>query len=638
MTKKKAARGRAAKPKGAVRGLGGERDSEPGFERGPNRARRRNQGSGTRAARPTTGRKLPLWGTAVLLVQLGLMLTVFNPSAHNGGDTAGYVTLAHSLLERGTYTDLWHPTEPPHTKYPPVFPLLLAGAIGLGARTWAALKVVPALFTTLSVLAIYLWARDRRDAPFGAAVALLTAGSSALLWSSHWELSEPPFMAFTFLSLWAYDRMSGSGGLPRLGGLRDEAAGQPTTSTPPEERTNAAITVRSLALGGVFAGLAYFTRSAGLPLMVAAGTWLLLGRRRRAAVALICAVGLPALLWSLRGGQGTQYVSEFWMVDPYQPDLGRVGLGGLMLRVIQNAVGYATVHVPTGILGTRGALTAVMGVALFGLAAWGWGRRLRARPGVAEVFAPLYLGLILVWPEVWSGDRFALPLIPLLLFYAGELLVGLTAVRTPPARRVVLAVAIAVVALPALISWKRELRVASGCSALVRSEGGFACWGSRTQEFVQAAAWSRANLPNGVVVLSRKPRIFYVMSGVTSEVFPFTRDADRFLRAADSLGARYVIMDHLDAAASVYVGETLYRRGGAFCGLAGFGGEASGMPPTQMFGILPPELRATAEARDAGGGTVSIMLEACPADMTRPDPLAVPPVQSERIPLLAGFL
>jgi 4-amino-4-deoxy-L-arabinose transferase-like glycosyltransferase len=215
-----------------------------------------------------------MWGAAVVVVQVVLMMTVYTPMAHSGGDTAGYVTLAHSLLERGTYTDLWHPAQPPHTKYPPVFPALLAVAIALGARTWATLKIVPALFTPLSVLAIYLWARERRGAPVAAAVALLTAGCQAVLWASHWELSEPPFMAFTFVALWAYDR-AGKSAAPRW-----------------------------LVIGGVCAGLAYFTRSAGIPLMVAAVAWLALARRRVAAAALAVGVGLPAALWSRRGGAG----------------------------------------------------------------------------------------------------------------------------------------------------------------------------------------------------------------------------------------------------------------------------------------------------------------------------------------------
>ena len=581
-----------------------------------------SQRAGEKAAVGADSRwvRLPLWGAAVLVLQLGLMFSVFNRAAHNGGDTAGYVTLAHSLLEQGTYTDLWQPGQPPHTKYPPVFPALLAVAIMLGARTWAALKVVPALFTTLSVMAVYLWAKERRGALFGALVALLTAACNAVLWSSHWELSDPPFLALTFLSLWAYDR-----------------AFVPAPSVaPPARNPRLGHTGSWLAAGAVATGLAYFTRSAGLPLLVAAGVWLLVNKKVRAAVALTASVGGLALLWSLRGGQGAQYVSEFWMIDPYQPELGRVGLAGLVQRVIENAGSYITAHVPIGLTGLRaGVLAGLLGVVLFARAGWGWARRLRQRPGVAELFVPMYLGLILLWPQVWSGDRFALPLLPLLLFYSGEVILHLTERVPAPARKLVLGAAVAVLAFPALASWSREVRVGSGCSAVVRSEGAFACWGPRNTQFIQAALWSGAHLPEGSVVLSRKPRIFYVMSGVASQTFPFTKDGTRFLAIADSLGARYVVMDYLDAAASVYVANVVIQRGGAFCSLEGFG--QPGEAPTQLLGIVPPERRRATDTEEGADGTITVAMDRCPADLVRPIPLTEFSERSEEIPLLVGF-
>ena len=52
----------------------------------------------------------------------------------------------------------------------------------------------------------------------------------------------------------------------------------------------------------------------------------------------------------------------------------------------------------------------------------GWAMSWKVGRAVAEYFFPLYAGLILLWPEVWSGDRFALPLFPLILFYAASAL------------------------------------------------------------------------------------------------------------------------------------------------------------------------------------------------------------------------
>jgi hypothetical protein len=264
--------------------------------------------------------------------------------------------------------------------------------------------------------------------------------------------------------------------------------------------------------------------------------------------------------------------------------------------------------------------------------------RVRARPGVTELFVPMYLGLILLWPVVWSGDRFALPLIPILLCYTGERLLELAAPLQPVARRVALTAAVAVIALPSLRSWTREIAVEYRCNQFVRAQGSFACWGAPTQEYVAAATWSGANLPDGAIVLSRNPRVFYVMSGVVSEVFPFTQDVDRFLAGADSIGAGYVVLDYMDRTASMYVGNAVYRRSGTFCVLQQFGAGTGGVPPAQILGILPPDRRGAGASPEASAsGEVSVVLGACSPELARATPLAQVSVLTQEIPLLVGF-
>ena len=51
-----------------------------------------------------------------------VVVTTFNPAPHTGGDNAGYVSLAYTLLKNHAYTEIFDPAHLPHTKYPPVFP------------------------------------------------------------------------------------------------------------------------------------------------------------------------------------------------------------------------------------------------------------------------------------------------------------------------------------------------------------------------------------------------------------------------------------------------------------------------------------------------------------------------------------
>jgi hypothetical protein len=546
---------------------------------------------------------LPLAG-GVLVVQLMLAVAAFNPAPHTGGDNATYISLAHSLLENGTYTEVYDPAGLPHTKYPPVFPALLALWIAAGATTWTALKTTAVLFTAAATVLAFAWASERRGPLFGAGVAGLFAISSATVDASHWILSEPPFLAFTMLALWGFERAGRAEAGKRM--------------------------MPMLAVAGAATIAAYFTRSAGLPLLLAAAGWLALSRRWRALALFGAGAGLPILLWWLRSRSVDRpsYLGEFWMVNPYEPALGQVGLAGLFERFGNNLIGYATRHVPGGIVGAQGTWVAVLGTLLLALAAWGWFLSARDRAGVAEIFLPLYAGLILIWPEVWSGDRFALPLYPLLFFYAGDALLS-TRPRVGAGALVAAAVCAMMLVGPALAAWTRSISAARTCASATRAVGPFACWGGAVQEFVRMAMWSRTALPPGSAVLSRKPSIFYVMSGVPSRIFPFNPDTEVLFAEARATGARYVVIDQWDGQALRFVGEAVARRPGAFCSVGGFDPRA-GAAGTLILGMLldaPAENQAPAQ---------QISLVRCPPEMLGDIGSPIPDYSSSWIPLLSS--
>lgn len=227
------------------------------------------------------------------LLHLILALLAFDPTPHTGGDNAAYIALARSLIEGRGYLELWDPATLPHTVYPPAFPGLLALAMLLGLESWAALKL---LVVFISAAAVALTVVGLRRA-FGAGIALVVgavvAVSPGVVALSHWVLSDVPFWALTVLALWGFERLEAG------------------------ERGGLAVAVLATVL-------AYFTRSAGLPLVAVAALWLSLRRDWR-SLAVLAATLLPLiLLWWLRSQAqgGVEYVNQFWMVDPYRPELG----------------------------------------------------------------------------------------------------------------------------------------------------------------------------------------------------------------------------------------------------------------------------------------------------------------------------
>ncbi|MDH5761020.1 MAG: glycosyltransferase family 39 protein [Gemmatimonadota bacterium] len=553
--------------------------------------------------------KGPAWLQArwplVVVVALSTVAVIgaFNPAPHSGGDNAGYVSLAYSLLADGSYTDVYDPLGLPHSKYPPVFAGLLAVLMFLGARSWVALKSVAALSTVVAVSVTYLWARRRTTDWAGFGVAVVLAFSSAVVYYSHWILSDLPFVAFTMIALWSLEHWEFDEGRSR----------------------------GWLAVGALATGLAYFTRSAGLPLLVSVLAWFALRRRWRTLGVVGLALGIPALLWWARGtgADPGAYGSEFWLVDPYDPSLGRVGLVGLFARAWHNLLGYAGTHVPAGIMGRGAPGLPVLGWGLVILGVWGWASRARKGLGASELFFPMYAGLILLWPEVWSGDRFALPLFPLLFLYSWDAIARLVERWGRVGLGTAGAVTFLVVMVPSLLTWLGAARESSACGALTRSEGPFACSGPRFVSFVHAAEWSGANLPDGAAVLSRKPRTFFVMSGVPSRTFPFSEESGVLLAEAEAVGARYVLVDQLDNLALRYVGSAVRATPTAFCTIAGFAGPQG--RGSQLLGIVPESGWAESEAAATADG---VHLPPCDRTYVKSEVTEVDYSSSSRIPLL----
>lgn len=547
-----------------------------------------------------------LFLAGVLAVSTGVVVTSFNPAPHSGGDNAGYLSLAHGLLVDGAYTDAFDPEGLPHTKYPPVFPALLAILMSLGARSWVAFKATAAVSTVAAVGLTYLWAERRLGDVSAFAVGILLALSTAVVYYSHWILSDPVFLALTLASLAALERAS------------DEEAH-----------------VGWLAVGVAAAGLAFFTRQAGLPLVVAIVAWLSMGRRWRSLAATAVAIGVPALAWwwRARGVAVASYGDEFWMVNPYDPSLGTVGVIGLVPRALANLGSYVLTHGPGGIVGQSPPVVGLLGVGITTLAIGGWVLSVRVRVGPAELFFPLYAGLILLWPEVWAGDRFALPLYPLVFVYGAVALRELGTRLPTVASTLLTAAALLSLLLPAGRSWLDATREASACADVVLAGGAFGCYGPRIGAFVGAAEWMGGALPEGSVVMSRKPRHFYLLSGLPSRTFPFDEDPAAHLRVADAIGARYVLLDQWDGLASRYVGAAIGGNPGAYCYLGDLGHDTGAS--AQLFGIRTPDDRPTV----VGAPEAELQIGPCPADYLRETDRSYSPPSSgsPRVPLLDGL-
>jgi len=480
-----------------------------------------------------------------------LTLVTFLPQPHTGGDNAAYISLGQSLLTQFSYSSLWDPATPPHTQYPPVFPAILAAGMLVGLQPFASLKILISLMSAGAVAATFVWLRNRRRPVLALGIGVLLALSPGVLELAHWILSDVPFWFFTMLALWGFERLR------------------------PELRARFLMATAAVAL-------AYFTRSAGLPLLLAAFAWLSL-KRRWSQLAIVAATTIPlAFLWWLRARSqgGVDYISQFWFVNPYSPELGRIGLTDLFGRAAENAIKYVRIHMPILLTGRQNPAALLVSVGIYGLALAGWIRRMR-RPALTELFTPLYAGLLLIWPAVWSGERFLLPVLPLILFYAADMLVRLVHRVRRGATLAVAGAALATLIVMMLPAQADAVRASARCMVEYRTGDRYPCLPLAWRDWFAVAEWAGTAMPDEAVVLSRKPTLFHVIGGRRGLYYPMSPEPAELIRAARTAGARYIVLDHLDGLSQLYLAPAVTGRIQAFCIM-----HSSPIDDTVVLGIL----------------------------------------------------
>jgi hypothetical protein len=309
------------------------------------------------------------------------------PAAGYYHDDAIYIETAKSLAEGHGYRLLHLPEQPVQTKYPILLPALLA-AMWRFAPDFPAnvplLKLAPFLAAVL-----WFWVSWRLLSKWSVdaslPIVLLVAASPVSIFFSTTVLAESLLALFaTACLLW----LEGSD-------------------------------VRSAAVAGLFAALAFHSKTIGALMVIAGiGTYLLRRQWRQCAVfGLVCLVlCLPWTAWQVvhaRAGSVDTYNS----LNNYYKDwslLGRpvpeqLAVVGNNLVLIATSPMHFTGGSPRALTIVLCLVFAILG--LFGMIADVQEHRLQAR----HLYCGLYLGTILVWP--WPPLRFLWSILPFLVYF-----------------------------------------------------------------------------------------------------------------------------------------------------------------------------------------------------------------------------
>ena len=330
-------------------------------------------------------------------------------------DDGIYLVTAKALADGQGYRHTELPGEPYQTKYPILYPLLLAGI-------WRLCPTFPDNVSVVQIANSVLWGlgswvayrlmRRTWGLPWwlpagGVLIAFLNFGTLSVLETA---LSESLYFPLTMLALATVAR--GSSG---------SAAGAPLRRE----------TARGI-LAGLLAGATYLARGIGLTVWAAMLVHLALGRRWKALLATLLVGALVMGGWRAWCGRARQVNSQGPAAEALEYDLMDYGAwmprspGTLLWVAYQNtpAMSLAFLSIlaplppqwltaaPGG--GLAGGTPAYMGMALVaalvlvGLASvWQ-----RAKPAL-HLYLLFYVGVVLTWP--FSPWRFVMPILPILV-------------------------------------------------------------------------------------------------------------------------------------------------------------------------------------------------------------------------------
>lgn len=438
-----------------------------------------------------------------------LSLLLFDPKLFTGGDNAVYLNLAQSLAQGKGYKNLNQPGEPAHTQYPPGFPALLGLLMLVFGKSFVIMKFFIMLCGLFAFYLFYLISlRIFKEKYYLALATYLLV--PLIINYNHWILSEIPFLFANLATVYFVIRA--------------------------EEGKKGFYYPAFLC-----ANFAFFIRTTGIALIGAVLVYLIVRKKFREVLVFVGMFLILIIPWTIRNSHYSQaggYLDQFLAKNFYQPELGRIGIADFFIRIFNNFRLYFFTILPQSLFSAIEASWLLFLLGLVSLALLVYGFFIRRRNwSIFEFFLIFGLVVLLVWPEIWSSDRFLLPLLPILIIY---ILLGLTRLSARikyilPA----LGFFFILVNLWAIVS---QSRIAVSDNLQYLRGNRYAGYSPDWRRYFETIDWIKQNLPDDQVIMARKPEFVYLISGHKSFIYPYTTDPQTMRASIDQ--ADYILLDN----------------------------------------------------------------------------------------------
>lgn len=448
----------------------------------------------------------------------------FDSKIFLGGDNIYYYNLGKALAEGKGYVTLNEPGTPPATHYPPGYPAIISLAMLLVSQKIVVIKMVNGVFMLGSAIGcFYLFDKLSSNAHLVFVSVLLMVLNAEILEGSTIMMSEIPFLFFTLLALIFFIKT----------------------------KTHTSLFKQPTFYGFVLClAISCYIRTIGIALAAGFIAYLFLRKEWRYLFSATSGFLVLMLPWTIRNYLlgSNSYIQAFLAANPYRPELGTIGWSDLVYRIAENFQRYLTTEIPYGLfpflrneLSSFPIMNWILGIVVILLIMYGL-YHLQSHSQLIGLYLVFYFGILLLWPSVWYGSRFILPVLPLLLFLCLFGLHQLISAVAGSIKNTVIEwhplylLVIMIFFIPGL----QGLHVEAGLPYLPN-------W----REYISVAKWAQEHTPEEAVISCRKPAIFYLFSERKTVRFKESLDSAELIQDFEKNGVDYVVVEQLGFSATL---------------------------------------------------------------------------------------
>ena len=449
------------------------------------------------------------------VIFLFIYLQIYTNNIDLNGDNIWYYILGKALASGKGYVDLTSPALNPQNHFPPGYPFLTSLFMRAGFEDASFYNGLNGFLALATILVFYAFLnRTGINRRLSFAICLFITFNPAILIYSRTNMSEVPYLFFSISAMYI------------LAGMKFEKA---------------FFSDYRFWLLLVCLVMSYYIRTAGIALIIAAVFYMAFRKKWVYAGATAIAFILCIIPWSIRSSRlgGSDYMLQFGMKNPYRPELGTAHFSDFLERIMNNLSRYISLEIPSALLSYPDIAYEdpsfsdwIMGLILLGLIVYALARLWKTQPALTAYLLASG-GILLLWPEVWRGVRFMVPVIPFLIMLC---VYGINDAAGYFGRKAGTGWNPLILCIGVLFMIAPVRRLHADATEP---------YPSNFQNYFNIAQWARENLPDTSVISCRKPELFYIFSGLSSVKYIFTEDDKLLLSDLEKEKVDFVVIDQL---------------------------------------------------------------------------------------------